>query len=118
MEIKNLDHFQPSCSFDGQVIGAGTTLATTYSIATVDYGYAFADAYAFAFGENTLANTHATAHTSWNQTHTSYLTKSVFKGGAYSWGEAIAADDNSFSYSKSESSATFISRSYSLTIGF
>lgn len=118
MEIQDLSYLRTVSPVFEEIEGQGITFTTTYSIAVVDYGFAFAEADAFALGENTYADTFATAFAAETYTQTSYLTKTTFDGAAYATAEAIAQDNDSYSYSKSESTSVLSYKSYKLVAGY
>ena len=117
MKITDLDSMTDVDKVNNALKGSGSTFTEAYTIAEVDYGFAYADAGALAFGEHTLAATHTTAYVAESERNTNFLTKTTFKGVAYAGATAIAVDDG-VSISTSESYAEYTHKGYYVSAGF
>lgn len=107
MRIDDLDHLNDIDDVGDRAVGAGTTFTASYTVAAVDYGIAFSQADAFAFGENTLTSTSATAYVDESKSSTQYLTKTTFYGEAKAEATAIASQAGSIDISSSQSYAEY-----------
>ena len=118
MKITDLDSMTDIGKVSDALWGSGNIFTETYTITEVDYGVAFADAGALAFGENTFAATYTTAYAAESESNTKFLTKTTFKGGAYARATAMAVDDGGVSISTSENYSEYTHKSYYISAGF
>jgi len=118
MKIIDLECIRDIDEESNVLTGGGTTFTEAYTITQVDNDFAFAEAGAFAFGENTLADTNTVAYAKKNKSHTKFLTKTTFKGAAYAQATAIAADSDGISIKTSKSYSEKTHKGYYISAGF
>ncbi|MBT9314452.1 hypothetical protein [Leptothoe spongobia] len=118
MKITDLDYVRDIDTVSNGPKGSGVTFTETYAITQVDNDFAFAEAGAFAFGENTFADTNTAVYAKKSKSKTKFLTKTTFEGAAYAEATAIATDSDGSSIKTSKSYSKKSHKGYYISAGF